>query len=31
MTETDEVHAPLVQRLARDFGARWVDEHTVAD
>jgi hydrogenase-1 operon protein HyaE len=31
MTETTEAHAPLVQRLARDFGATWVDETTVAD
>jgi hydrogenase-1 operon protein HyaE len=23
--------APLVMRLARDFGATWVDEHSVAD
>ncbi len=31
MIETPEVHAPLIQRLARDFGAAWVDENTVAD
>lgn len=31
MLETTETHAPLVQRLARDFGAAWVDENTVAD
>ncbi|MCU0956276.1 MAG: hydrogenase [Hydrogenophaga sp.] len=31
MIETTEAHAPLVQRLARDFGAAWVDENTVAD
>lgn len=24
------LHAPLVQRLARDFGAPWLDEHSVA-
>lgn len=29
--EVTEAHAPLVQRLARDFGATWVDETTVAD
>ena len=31
MMEVTETHAPLVQRLARDFGASWVDETTVAD
>ncbi|MBL8388330.1 MAG: hydrogenase [Hydrogenophaga sp.] len=31
MIETAEAHAPLIQRLARDFGAPWVDEQTVAD
>lgn len=31
MIETPAAHAPLVQRLARDFGATWVDETTVAD
>ena len=31
MIETTEAHAPLVQRLARDFGATWVDETSVAD
>ena len=31
MIEVTETHAPLVQRLARDFGATWVDETTVAD
>jgi hydrogenase-1 operon protein HyaE len=31
MIEMTEAHAPLVQRLARDFGATWVDEQTVAD
>ncbi len=31
MLEVTEAHAPLVQRLARDFGAAWVDENTVAD
>lgn len=31
MMEVTEAHAPLIQRLARDFGATWVDEHTVAD
>lgn len=31
MIETTEAHAPLVQRLAREFGATWVDETTVAD
>lgn len=31
MTEVAEAHAPLVQRLARDFGATWVDETSVAD
>ncbi len=29
--EVTEAHAPLVQRLARDFGATWVDETSVAD
>lgn len=31
MMEVTEAHAPLIQRLARDFGATWVDETTVAD
>jgi hydrogenase-1 operon protein HyaE len=31
MMEVTEAHAPLVQRLARDFGATWVDDTTVAD
>jgi len=31
MIETTEAHAPLIQRLARDFGAAWVDENTVAE
>lgn len=31
MIDMNEAHAPLVQRLARDYGAAWVDEHTVAD
>jgi len=31
MIETPEAHAPLIQRLARDFGAAWVDENSVAD
>ncbi len=31
MIETTEAHAPLVQRLAREFGAAWVDETSVAD
>lgn len=31
MIETQEAHAPLIQRLARDFGAAWVDENTVTD
>ena len=31
MIETPEAHAPLIQRLARDFGAAWVDEHSVAE
>jgi hydrogenase-1 operon protein HyaE len=31
MIETTEAHAPLVQRLAREFGATWVDESSVAD
>lgn len=31
MIEQTDIHAPLVMRLARDFGAAWVDEHTVAD
>ncbi|MGI9215821.1 MAG: hydrogenase [Hydrogenophaga sp.] len=31
MTAVAEAHAPLVQRLARDFGATWVDETSVAD
>jgi hydrogenase-1 operon protein HyaE len=31
MIEVTETHAPLVQRLAREFGATWVDETTVAE
>jgi hydrogenase-1 operon protein HyaE len=31
MIETTEAHAPLIQRLARDFGATWIDETTVAE
>jgi hydrogenase-1 operon protein HyaE len=31
MIETTEAHAPLIQRLAREFGASWVDETSVAD
>lgn len=31
MMDVTEPHAPLVQRLARDFGATWVDENSVAD
>ncbi|MFG6448560.1 hydrogenase [Roseateles sp. BYS180W] len=31
MIETLPQHAPLVERLVRDFGATWVDEHTVQD
>jgi hydrogenase-1 operon protein HyaE len=31
MIEMTEAHAPLVQRLAREFGATWVDETSVAD
>lgn len=31
MIDTPEAHAPLIQRLAREFGAAWVDETTVAD
>ncbi len=31
MIETTEAHAPLIQRLARDFGATWVNENTVAE
>lgn len=31
MIETTEAHAPLVQRLAHEFGATWVDETSVAD
>ena len=31
MIETAQVHAPLVRRLAQDFGACWVDEHSVAE
>lgn len=31
MIEVTEAHAPLVQRLAREFGATWVDETTVAE
>ena len=30
MIELTEAHAPLVQRLAREFGATWVDETSVA-
>jgi len=29
--ETMATHAPLVQRLARDFGAAWVDERSVTE
>jgi len=31
MIEVTETHAPLVQRLAREFGATWVDETSVVD
>lgn len=31
MIEMTDAHAPLVQRLAREFGATWVDETSVAD
>lgn len=31
MIDIEEAHAPLIQRLARDFGATWVDEQTVAE
>ncbi|MFP8780043.1 hydrogenase [Hydrogenophaga sp. RWCD_12] len=31
MIDIEEAHAPLIQRLAREFGATWVDEQTVAD
>jgi len=31
MIEMTEAHAPLVQRLAREFGATWVDETSVAE
>ena len=31
MMEVTEAHAPLIQRLAREFGATWVDETSVAD
>ena len=31
MIEMTEAHAPLIQRLAREFGATWVDEQTVAE
>jgi hydrogenase-1 operon protein HyaE len=31
MMEVTEIHAPLVQRLAREFGAAWVDEGSVAE
>ena len=31
MIDIEEAHAPLIQRLARDFGATWVDEQSVAD
>ena len=31
MIDIEEAHAPLIQRLARDFGATWVDENTVAE
>ena len=31
MIDMTEAHAPLIQRLARDFGATWVDEQTVVD
>ena len=30
MIDIEEALAPLVQRLAREFGATWVDEQTVA-
>jgi hydrogenase-1 operon protein HyaE len=30
-TETIERHAPLIERLARDFGATWITPDTVAD
>jgi hydrogenase-1 operon protein HyaE len=29
MTLTTEPHAPLIQRLANDFGADWIDESSV--
>ena len=31
MIEVTETHAPLVQRLAREFGATWVDEEVVVE
>lgn len=31
MTEMTQRHAPLVERLVRDFGATWVDQASVAD
>ncbi|TSE31033.1 Hydrogenase-1 operon protein HyaE [Tepidimonas thermarum] len=31
MIEATGAHAPLIQRLVRDFGAAWVDENTVSD
>jgi hydrogenase-1 operon protein HyaE len=31
MIDIEEAHAPLIQRLAREFGATWVDEQTVAE
>jgi len=31
MIDIEEAHAPLIQRLVRDFGATWVDEQTVAE
>lgn len=31
MNEPLNLHAPLVQRLARDFGASWIDETSVTE
>ncbi|MDR1969376.1 MAG: hydrogenase [Burkholderiaceae bacterium] len=31
MNHTTPLHVPLVQRLADDFGAAWIDESCVAD
>lgn len=31
MTETTALHAPLVERLAQQFGATWVDDTNVTD